>query len=395
MLQRACVLTNYNQYESKRHFAFELAQGLTRQGIETEIFDAEDPLFKKMPKFKIEEFSPDITISFHSFMPDHTGKFLFDWFQIPHLSILVDPALYYLDMAASPYSILSVVDQFDIEVLKGFGCDKVFFLPHGANRELASSPESEKEFDVVFIGSCYDYLSLRSHWRGALSAELSSILEQAADLFLNDNVTSLQSALTEIINSHDEVPKNMDFLQMFRFLDIYTRGLDRIQLIRSLKDVKVHIFGGSCEGDLYPTRGWKDYVADMPNVQVHDPVNYDESLEILKKSKISLNSSPFFKNGSHERLFVPPLLNTLVVSNDTVYTRKEFVDGKDIILCPPKGWEFVNERVVSLIKDEDKRRHMVAQAKSKVLEKHTWDERAKTIKNEVPRLIEMINDKSQ
>ena len=103
-----------------------------------------------------------------------------------------------------------------------------------------------------------------------------------------------------------------------------------------------------------------------------------------------MNSSPFFKNGSHERLFVPPLLNALVVSNDTLYTRKEFIDGKDILLVPPKGWEHLNQRLQDLLNNEDERRSLVLNAKNKVLSKHTWDERAKTIKHVVPAMIEKI-----
>lgn len=390
MLERACFITNYNQYETKRHFVLELSRALEREGVETLILDFEDPLFRRMPKFCVEQFSPDITLSFNSFLPDADGLFLFDYLKIPHLSLLVDPAIYYMNMLVSPYSIVSVVDQFDIDALKSFGSDRAFFLPHGAPKELAEEKEVEKEYDVVFIGSCYDYLSLQSLWRQSLSKDQVSLIESAVEIFLNDNSTPLHAALAEAVNLIGGFPKDMDFMQAMRYLDFYTRGLDRIQLIRSLKDVEVHIFGKSNEYDINPVRGWKEYFADMPNVKIHDPLIYADSIDILKKSKISLNSSPFFKNGSHERLFVPPLANTLVVSNDTLYTRKEFVDGKDILLYPPKGWEHMNERISSLLKNEDERRLMVDLAKKKVLEKHTWDERAKTIKAEVPPLIKKI-----
>ena len=198
-------------------------------------------------------------------------------------------------MAASPYSLLSVVDHFDIEVLKGFGNDKVFFLPHGVSSALANEPAEEKEYDIVFIGSCYDYLSLRDHWRGELKPDVTTILEIAVEIFLNDHATSLQSALAEAVNQCGTFPKNLDFMQIFRYLDIYTRGFDRIQLIRSLKDNEVHIFGGSCEGDLYPLRGWKDYMGDRPNIHIHDPLNYEEVFECFKKEQNFIEQQSFFQ----------------------------------------------------------------------------------------------------
>lgn len=390
MLERVCFLTNYNQYESKRHFAKELSKALEEEGVESTIFDVQDPQFRKMPHFKIHQASPDLTISFNSFVPSADGKYLWEQLKIPHLSILVDPALYYMDMVAAPYSIVSVVDRADVEGIKSFGKENVFFLPHGASRELADENEEEKEFDVVFIGSCYDYLSLRERWQDELKKQEVSLLEESVEIFLNDNVTPLHAALAIALNNQGISPRDIDFMQIFRYLDIYTRGLDRIQLIRSITNAKVHVFGGSCEGDIYPYRGWQEYLADMPNVTVHNPVDYEESHRILKRSRISLNSSPFFKTGSHERLFVPPLLGALVVTSDSVYTRKEFTDGRDILLYPPKGWSHLNDRINSVLQDKTNLKEMVTLAKKKVLENHTWNNRARTIKEAVPPLLKNI-----
>jgi len=43
---------------------------------------------------------------------------------------------------------------------------------------------------------------------------------------------------------------------------------------------------------------WENYFGDSyPNVTVHDPLPYEEVIEIMKKSKIVLNSWPWSKNG--------------------------------------------------------------------------------------------------
>lgn len=390
MLERVCFLTNYNQYESKRHFAKELSKALEQEGVDSIVYDVQDPEFRKMPHFKIHQAEPDLTISFNSFVPSPDGKYLWEQLKIPHLSILVDPALYYMDMVASPYSIISVVDLFDVEGLKSFGKDNVFFLPHGVSRELADAEEETKEFEVVFIGSCYDFISLRERWQEELKKKEIELLEESIEIFLNDNVTPLHASLAIALNHQNVSPKEVDFLQIFRYLDIYTRGLDRMELIRSIKDADVHVFGGTCEGDIYPYKGWQDYLYDMKNVTVHSPVDYEESHRILKRSKISLNSSPFFKNGSHERLFVPPLLGALVVSSDSLYARKEFTDGRDMLIYPPKGWGHLNDRISAVLQNEEERRDMVMKARNKILEHHTWNARAKTLKQAIPPLLENI-----
>ena len=57
-LERVCFLTNYNQYESKRHFAFDLSQALEKEGVQTEIFDARILSLENSPNSKSRNLLP-------------------------------------------------------------------------------------------------------------------------------------------------------------------------------------------------------------------------------------------------------------------------------------------------------------------------------------------------
>lgn len=385
MFKKICFLVNFNLYESKRHFTEKLSQALQRRGIQTAIIDINEGKLNKAEIAAIHAFKPDMTASFNSFLPISNKRYLWDMLQTPHLSMLVDPAIYSVNLIESPFSMISCVDKFDCDGLRSQGFKRLFFFPHGIEADVGDLVK-EKQYDVVFLGSCYDYESMRADWQKKLSAPMAKALDDACDLFLSDGKTPLQQALVIAWNKNNLPTEGVDFLSLFYWLDNYTRGYDRVQLIRSIKDVPVHVFGELSYDDETASKGWDHYLAGMPNVTIHPSVGYAESLEILKRSKICLNSSPFFKDGSHERMFAGPMCGALVVTNDNYFTRDNFKDGENIILYQPKQWDKVNEKIQHFLKDEKARLAAVASARKLVLENHTWDTRAEEFVREVSRI---------
>src|ERR1700728_697767 len=105
MFRRFCFFVNYNLYESKRYFTEKLAEALNRRGIETRIIDVNESALGGQTINSLKRFSPDITLSFNSLLPISENKYLWDVLQIPHLAILVDPAIYSIQLAYSPFSV--------------------------------------------------------------------------------------------------------------------------------------------------------------------------------------------------------------------------------------------------------------------------------------------------
>ena len=69
---------------------------------------------------------------------------------------------------------------------------------------------------------------------------------------------------------------------------------------------------------------WKKYFEKQSNIIVHDAVPYAESLEIMKQSKIVLNSSIKNKFGAHERIFAGLASGALVLTNENIYLKEYF-----------------------------------------------------------------------
>ena len=165
---------------------------------------------------------------------------------------------------------------------------KMFFFPHGVSKDLAPDPKLKKKYDVVFLASCIDYEANRDSWKDKYPKNLCDALELAAEMTLSDQTTSYVDAFVHALDVHmpkEELdPNKFQLLQVLDDLEMYIRGKDRVELVKSIKDAKVDIFGaGKNEG------GWKKYIGkDHPNITVHDSVPYEEALEIMKQSKIVL-----------------------------------------------------------------------------------------------------------
>lgn len=393
-IRRVCLITNYNLYESKRHFTQKLAEAFNRQKIETIIIDVEENILGIANIEPISRFYPDFTCSFNSLLPisqEKDKRFLWDFLKIPHLALLVDPALYSINYINSPYSILSCVDRSDCEILHSNGYENVFFLPHAIEKELVDQRKDlNKPLDVVFIGSCYDYETLRVLWRNELSEECNRILDNAIEIFFGDDQISLAEALVKARNETQIEVSGADFLTLFYYLDYYTRGKDRMDLIHSIKDAQIHIYGGQSPDIVGSLLGWPEYLSNQSNVTIHSPIAFPESFDVLKNSKICLNSMPFFKDGSHERIFTGFACGALPVTTNNIYISENFKDDEEIIFYQHSRLDFLNDKINSLLSDEKRRQEMVNRGQEKIIRNHTWDNRVDEMVRLIPKMIGKI-----
>lgn len=393
-LHKICLIVNYNLYESKRYFTEHLAEALSRRHIHTRIVDAQEGPLSSDIIGSIMRFRPDLTCSFNTLLPVGEGRFLWDVLEVPHWSILLDPAIYSTNLTHSPFSILSCVDKDDVVMLKEGGFDRSFFWPHAVEKKMIKTGKKDKNFDAVFLGSCYDYESLRVSWRQQNSEGINKALDDAIDLFLGDNHTSLAQALVKAWTTAKLPTQNVDFPSLFYYLDNYTRGRDRVELIRSIKDVPVHVYGSLSEDNAVGMLGWSPYLAGCKNVTVHPAVPFAEGLEILRHSKIALNSMPFFKNGSHERVLTAFACGALPLTTDTVYFKEFFKEGEEILYYRSNHYEDVNTMVNEAVSNDARREEMVRKGVEIVDDEFTWDKRVNELLKEMsvilPRLYAKI-----
>jgi spore maturation protein CgeB len=170
---------------------------------------------------------------------------------------------------------------------------------------------------------------------------------------------------------------------MHRQVTIYTKGRDRVELIRSIRDVPVHVFGTN-----HLCKNWHKYLGNQPNVHYHDAVNFAESMRVMKQSKILLNGAPQFMHGLHERIFNGLNAGALVLTNKNMVLDKYFTSGEELITYPLSDYSQVNEQVSYFVHNAQERYAIVGKGREKVLSAHTWDHRAKSFLENVSRILQ-------
>lgn len=334
-----------NPYDSTQYFAEKFSEALQRHGVRTRLFKIEeDRIFQVVQA--IMRDPPDLTCSFSNIaIGDHQP--IGDQWRIPHLSMLIDPAIYSLHQMRGDYSLISCVDEGDVAFVKELGFEKVFLLHHGVDRDLAGY--EERPFGPVFFGTCTDYEKILAEWEPSMRA----ILEPAAAKVLSPKGISILQAIVEA------GVKDEDLVRYHLELDLFVRAKDRVELIRALDHV--HVWG---EGP------WKEL---CPNAIVHPAIAFTETLEIIKKSKLLLNSSPRFKQGSHERILTGLACGCAVLTGDNPFVSNNFGDCAEVLTYPYGQWDVARDKAASMDKS------LIVNGRDKILGNHTWDHRAKTL----------------
>ena len=380
------LLTNYNLYESKRYFCQKFKEAFERAGVEVTLLDMKT--IEQYPQDFLrmcDREATDFTCSFNSMIPTNDGQFLQDVTGVPHVAFLVDPAFYYSDLFSSKNTVITCVDHFDVEFARSNHADNVLFLGHATEKDLKPNESLEKIYDIVLIGSCYDHETLEAFWKKNMTKAEIDVIQLSIELLTKRPYKPIHEAVHEsFVSLNYPFDSHMDSLNKIKtygtIVDNYIRGRDRTELIKAIcKKHTVHVFGGKCWRDQEPVLGWDYSLRNSKNVVIHNELSFSDALEVLKSSKISLNSMPFFKNGTHERIFTSFACGAFVVNSPNLWVERNFSPNENIFVYDPQNLSKVADDVVNLLENEKKRQTMVASGRHNVLLNHTWDNRVQDL----------------
>jgi spore maturation protein CgeB len=369
-----------SQYGALYHFTYKLHEALVRAGYQSHLFDNNVSLTDLVLKPPA-----DLSIGFNGALMTEEGHFMPDLFRTPHVSCLVDPIFRFYHLVKSPYMIIGCDDRFGCEILHQSNFQNTIFFPHAVEKDLAPGPDNERIYDVVFLGTFIDYEKRRNDWKHIYSKGVFQAMEEAIELTFSDQETSFIEAFRMTINYHRKESGDLgvfNYFEIFHELEMYLKGKERMELLQSIQDAEIHVFGSS-SGE----KNWKTQCKNRPNIVVHDSVSYDESLEIMKKSKIILNSSLKNKNGAHERIFNGLAAGALVLTGENIYLREYFKDEENILFYRFSEAKQINQKINDYLAHESKRKEVVAHGREIVMKHHTWDQRVETLFEDIKPIL--------
>lgn len=363
------------QYDVLHYFRKSLSDAFERRGIQVELIDISN-LTKEELFCLIFKGSPDFTFAINGLQPLKGDQFLSDELQIPHIAWLVDSAHYFDQMGKGALNILISPDQYSADLHQSWGSSHSFFLPHGFEASFVTKPEEKRPFPIVFLGTLIDPIHIHESWKQSLPLNYVEELIQAANDVLKDPTLPYQKALENVMTkdkSYWSRASLVDLRNLNISFDLYLRACERIELLKSLCGLPVHIFGNKPI-----TRGWEDFLdLKKGNYILHPSVDFPQSIEIMKQAQIVLNSSPMFKMGAHERIFYGLGTGAAVLTNKTAWILAHYKENEEILLYGFQ--EPLKQRIEELLFSPKKLVSIAQKGQAKVLKNDTWDARANSL----------------
>ena len=156
------------------------------------------------------------------------------------------------------------------------------------------------------------------------------------------------------------------------FVDLSVRFYFRAEVIARLADsgIKVHTFGA----------GWDMLECRHPeNIITAGNVSSQECLDMISRSKISVNVMPWFKQGAHDRVFNSMLNGAVCVTDTSGYLKDNFIDGENIIFYNLENIDAAADKIKRLLTNHDELEHIAENAYKICAENHKWEMRTNNV----------------
>lgn len=377
-----------SQYGALFHFTEKLYEAWLRAGYNARYFTDVDEALTSMLRDP-----PDLMIGFNG-IPRKDKRYYCDIVKRPYLSLLVDPFYRFFDVTSSPYAIIGCDDFSGYGALKRMNYQNVVFVPHAVESDLAPDSHIERIYDVTLLATFIDHESRRKGWRSTYPELICKAMEEAVEKTFADPLLPFsEEVLSQMRSLYEEHPhlksSPIDIVGILSDVEIYIKGKERVDLLKAIQAAPVHVFGHTTD-----KIDWKKYFEKQSNIIVHDLVPYEKSLEIMKQSKIVLNSSIKNKFGAHERIFAGLAAGALVLTNENSYLQQFFTHDIDIAFYQFNHLNQINEMIHIYLSDDEKRQDMIENGREIVQSCHTWDARIQGFKNDLFPLVEKIRANS-
>lgn len=290
-------------------------------------------------------------------------KDIYDELKIPVVNILVDHPMTFGHCMKEPprrYIQFSPDENHVAFSRKYWKLENSFFLPHMGTAPVAVG--GERPTDLLFSGSCWSLDALANHIRQSdKGGILGNIFFEMIDYMLLDPDFTIEEACGIVLKDRNISlsPEELALiLTQAKAVDEYVRMYYRGRAVRAILDYGMDI---TVIGTDWDRSGLTDY----PNFHWIQPMPFADVFAYMRKSKIVLNVMPWFKAGSHERVFNTLLSGACPVSDKSSWLEEHFADRKEIAYYDLKEMERLPQLIEELLHDNALRGEIVLKGQEK------------------------------
>ncbi|MBQ7506598.1 MAG: glycosyltransferase family 1 protein [Lachnospiraceae bacterium] len=310
------------------------------------------------------------------------GKNIWEELSIPPINILMDhPYMHKKALDQAPKNaIVLVIDRNHMKYLNRFypELSAVGFLPHGGSDEgITPPPMRGRTIPLLYAGG----VSLPG--RAAPLPDLSgydfdakTVSENALSLLIEEPHHTVEEALEKVLLDRG-IRLTEDALCSviadLHFIDGMAVSHFREKLIRTLSEAGLPIF---LYGNNWQHLPW---ISSSPSLHFGGRVSSYKIVEMMRDTKIVLNTMTWFKDGTHDRIFNGMLGGAVAMSDSSLYMKESFEDGKELILFELEDIPTLPDKVRSLLSNEKQLEEIARTGYERAVSRESWQARAREL----------------
>lgn len=375
----------HGELDTLNLFSDRLREGFQRLGYEIFDFDLGQSakslglLYEYMKEGAITAMIAFNSTFFGMTVP--SGENMWETLGIPCVNIFVDHPYWYHNilMRMPANGIVLCIDRNHMDYVARFypNIGSNGFLAHGgAAADRAPRPMAERKTEVLYAGSLLaDYIPQQVDFSG-WNFPAQQICERSIEELLEHPEDTVEAVLERqllqagIQLSDEELRR---FISSCSYIERVVSSHYRERIVGSIARAGIRL---ELYGDGWGRCDW----TKLPNVHYGGRVAPEEILNMMEDSKLVLNTLPWFKDGSHERVFNAMLRGAVALSETSGYLEE---------VLPPDTWLSFDltakslaelpGRVRGLLSDEDRLQKIASAGYELAIAAHTWEARAEEL----------------
>lgn len=384
MVEKKRLVLFHGELATLNLFSDQLRQGFVELGYEIFDFDLEQSAVSLGLLYQyIQESSIAAMIAFNSAffgMAAPSGENIWEVLGIPCVNIFVDHPYWYHNilMRMPANGIILCIDRNHMSYVDRFypNIASNGFIAHGGIMLSSTYRQiSERKIDVLYAGSLLaDYIRQPDFSGWDFPAE--QICDRSIEYLLAhpeetiESVIERQLGLADITLTDEELRR---FISSCVHIERVVSSHYREQIVGSVARAGISL---ELYGDGWSKCEW----VKLPNVRYGGRVAPEEILEKMEDSKIVLNTLPWFRDGSHERVFNAMLCGAVAVSETSRYLEEVLpADAWVPFDLSAESLQELPQRITDLLADESRLQEIASAGHELAASAHTWKARAQEL----------------
>lgn len=363
-------------------FSNQLEQGFLELGYEIFTFELQQSARNLGLLYQYMQESPvTAMIAFNSKfygMTTPSGENVWEVLGIPCINIFVDHPYWYHNilMRMPATGIVLCIDRNHMDYVNRFYPNISFngFIAHGGTLFYpAHKPISERKIEVLYAGSLYADCIPQNYDFSVWDFPAKEICDRSIEQLLSHPEDTIEAVIEQqlrqmgILLADEELRK---FISSCVYIERVVSSYYRERIVSSVARAGISL-------ELYGD-GWAkcDWVS-LPNVHYGGRVSPEQILAMMEDSKLVLNTLPWFRDGSHERIFNAMLCGAAAVSETNQYLEETLPPDTWVSFdLSPESLSTLPWRMERLLTDESRLQEIASAGYNLAVSAHTWKTRA-------------------